>query len=191
MNVNFKAGRQLNIHFTFKSIDKCAPMWYYIIVPRGTEETRKDTAQTRKGFIMITAKEANIVTANVTSSIYTMEKFELYDYIRTNFDFTQLEPWLKDIGNYIADKASLGFHSTQIRIYNTNFNYTYKAFRNYDVSELDTYDSVLERKFGGHYSDLIVDIVANYIIKILKEHEYDLDYTRNGYWDYYCITINW
>ena len=140
---------------------------------------------------MITAKEANIVTANVTSPIYAMEKFELYDYIRTNFDFTQLEPWLEDIGNYIADKASLGFHSTQIRIYNTNFSYTYKAFRNYDISELNTYDSVLERKFGGHYSDLIVDIVANYIIKILKEHEYDLDYTRNGYWDYYCITINW
>lgn len=140
---------------------------------------------------MITAKEANIVTANVTSPIYTMEKFELYDYIRTNFDFTQLDPWLEDIGNYIADKASLGFHSTQIRIYNTNFSYTYKAFRNYDISKLNTYDSVLERKFGGHYSDLIVGIVADYIIKILKEHEYDLDYTNNGYWDYYCITINW
>ena len=140
---------------------------------------------------MITAKEANIVTANVTSPIYTMEKFELFDYIRTNFDFSQLDSWLEDIGKYIADKASLGFHSTQIRIYNTHFSYTYKTFRNYDISELSTYDSVLERKFNGYYSDLIVSIVASYIIKILKEHEYNLDYTRNGYWDYYCITINW
>lgn len=141
---------------------------------------------------MITAKEANIVTANVTSPIYTMEKFELYDYIKANFDFTQLDLWLEDIGKYIADKASLGFHSTQIRIYNTHFSYTYKAFRNYDVSELNVYDSVLERKFKGNYSDFIIGIVAHYIIKILKEHEYDINYTRNGcYWDYYCITINW